>query len=232
MRDDLTVDLDRMAEAAIGAGLVVLCNPNNPTGIVHDRAAVEAFIARVHRTSPDTTILVDEAYHEYVEDPRYASFLAAAATDPRVVVTRTFSKAHGIAGLRVGWAAGAAPTIAAMRRYSVPLAVNVLGASAALVALSQPATHLERQRALNREARDYTARWFREQGYGVGPSETNFLVVDVRRDVKAFQAACRTEGVLVGRSFPRMATRARISIGTIDEMRQATDAFRRALQAV
>lgn len=232
VRDDLTVDLDRMAEAAVGAGLVFLCNPNNPTGIVHDRGAVEAFIARVRRTSPDTTILVDEAYHEYVDDPRYGSFLAMAATDPRVVVSRTFSKAYGMAGLRVGWGAGTAPTIAAMRRYAVPLAVNMLGASAALVALAQPATHLDRQRALNREAREYTARWFRDRGYAVGPSETNFVVVDVRRDVKAFQAACRTEGVLVGRSFPRMATRARISIGTMDEMRQATEAFRRALQAV
>ena len=232
VRDDLTVDLDRMAEAAVGAGLVFLCNPNNPTGIVHDHASVEAFVARIHRTSPDTTVLVDEAYHEYVDDPRYGSCSAMAASDPRVVVSRTFSKVHGLAGLRVGWAVGAAPTIAAMRRYAVPLAVNLLGATAALAALAQPATHVERQRALNREAREYTARWFRDRGYAVGPSETNFLVVDVRRDVKAFQAACRAEDVLVGRSFPRMPTRARISIGTLDEMRRATDAFARALQAV
>lgn len=232
VREDLSLDLERLAEAAVGAGLVFLCNPNNPTGIVHDRAAVEAFIARVHRESPETTVLVDEAYHEYVDDPRYGSCMAIAATDPRVVVTRTFSKVHGLAGLRVGWAAGTAPTIAAMRRFAVPLAVNGLGASAALAALAQPATHVERQRALNREARELTARWFRDRGYAVGPSETNFLVVDVRRDVKAFQAACRAEGVLVGRSFPRMATRARISIGTTDEMRRATEAFARALQAV
>ena len=232
VRDDLSVDLDRLAEAAVGAGCVFLCNPNNPTGIVHDRASVEAFIARVHRESPETTILVDEAYHEYVDDPRYASMIAMAATDPRVVVSRTFSKVHGLAGLRVGWAVATGPTIAAMRRFAVGLAVNTLGASAALAALAQPATHLERQRTLNREAREYATRWFHDAGYGVGPSETNFIVVDVRRDVKAFQAACRAEGVLVGRSFPRMATRARISIGTMDEMRRATEAFKRALQAV
>jgi histidinol-phosphate aminotransferase len=232
VRDDLSVDLDRLAEAAVGAGCVFLCNPNNPTGIVHDRASVEAFVARVHRESPETTILVDEAYHEYVDDPRYASMIAMAATDPRVVVSRTFSKVHGLAGLRVGWAVATAPTIAAMRRFAVGLAVNTLGTSAALAALAQPATHLERQRTLNREAREFATRWFRDAGYAVGPSETNFIVVDVRRDVKAFQAACRAEGVLVGRSFPRMATRARISIGTMDEMRRATEAFKRALQAV
>jgi histidinol-phosphate aminotransferase len=232
VRDDLTVDLDRMAEAAIGAGLVFLCNPNNPTGIVHDRASVEAFIARVHRTSPDTTVLVDEAYHEYVDDPGYGSCVAVAASDPRVVVSRTFSKVHGLAGLRVGWAVGAAPTIAAMRRFAVPLAVNHLGAIAAAAALAQPASHVERQRALNREAREHVTRWFRDQGYAVGPSETNFVVVDIRRDVKAFQAACRAGGVLVGRAFPRMPTRVRISIATLDEMRSAKETFVRALQAV
>ena len=232
VRDDLTLDLGRLAEAARGAGLVFLCNPNNPTGIVHDRAAVEGFIARVRRESPETTILVDEAYHEYVDDPRYASMIPLASTDARVVVSRTFSKVHGMAGLRIGYGIGTAATIAAMSRYRIGLAVNVIAATAAVAALDQPASHIERQRALNGEARELTMRFFRDQRCTVYPSQTNFMVADVRRDVKTFQAACREQGVLVGRSFPRMETKARISIATPDEIRQSFDVFKRVMQAV
>jgi histidinol-phosphate aminotransferase len=198
---------------------------------VRDRAAVEAFVARVRRESPETTILVDEAYHEYVEAPSYATMVPRACTDDRVIVSRTFSKVHGMAGLRIGYGIATAPTIAAMNRFRLGLAVNVVAATAAVAALEQPASHLERQRALNHEARELTARFFRDQRLPVFPSETNFVVVDIRRDVKAFQAACRAEGVLVGRSFPRMETKARISIGTADEMRQATETFKRVLQS-
>jgi histidinol-phosphate aminotransferase len=230
VRDDLTLDLARLADASRGAGLVFLCNPNNPTGIVHDRAEVESFIARVRRESPETTILVDEAYHEYVEDPGYASMAPLAASDARVVVSRTFSKVYGMAGLRIGYGIGTAETIAAMRRFGLGLGINVVAATAGVAALALPASYLAEQRALNRAAREHTARWFRDQRILTFPSQTNFLVADIRRDVKAFQAACRAEGVLVGRSFPRMETKARISIGTLDEMRQATEAFKRVLQ--
>lgn len=231
-REDLSVDLDALAAASVGAGLVFLCNPNNPTGLWHRRDEIEGFIARVRRESPETTILVDEAYFELVEDPSYASAVPIAAADPKVVVSRTFSKVHGLAGLRVGYAIGTKETIAAMRRWGLPNGINAAGSAAAIASLELPPSHVATQRRLNAEAREYTAKWFRAQGYAVGESQTNFLVVDVRRDVKAFQAACRTQGVLVGRSFPRMATRARISIGTMDEMRQATELFKRALQAV
>jgi histidinol-phosphate aminotransferase len=193
---------------------------------------VEGFIARVLRESPETRILVDEAYHEYVDDPRYASMIPLASTDPRVVVSRTFSKVHGMAGLRVGYGIGTAATIAAMSRFRIGLAVNVIAATAAVAALDQPASHVERQRALNGEARELTMRFFRDQRCTVYPSQTNFIVADVRRDVKAFQAACREQGVLVGRSFPRMETKARISIATSDEMRQSFDVFKRVMQAV
>jgi histidinol-phosphate aminotransferase len=224
----LRLDPDAMAERAVGAGMVFFCNPNNPTGTVHGEAAVADFVARVRRVSPDTIIVIDEAYHEYVEEPTYASAIPLALADPRVVVTRTFSKVYGMAGLRVGWAIGAAETLAAMRRHRLGNSVNVLGSAAALASLADGAFVTE-QRRLNREARELTRRAFADAGHHVTPSECNFLMVDVRRDVREFQKACQERGILVGRPFPPLLTRARISIGTQAEMRRAVGVFREVL---
>src|SRR2546422_46930 len=101
---DGRLDLDAMAEAARWAGLVFLCNPNNPTSTVHSARAVVDFVARVGQESPDTAILVDEAYHDYVTDPGYATAVPLALEHPNVVVARTLSKAYGMAGMRVGYA--------------------------------------------------------------------------------------------------------------------------------
>lgn len=225
----LRLDLAGMAEAARGAGLVFLCNPNNPTGTVHGAGAVQDFVRRVLRASPETTVLIDEAYHEYVEDPTYATAIPLAMENPRVVVCRTFSKVHGMAGLRVGYAIGHPETLKAMDRHRLRNAVNVLGASAALASLAER-DHIERERRLNREAREFTRRGFENIGYRVGPSEANFLMVDVRRDSRDFQAACRRYDVLVGRPFPPLTTHARISIGTMEEMQLAVEIFRKVLR--
>jgi histidinol-phosphate aminotransferase len=226
----LRLDPDAMAERAAGAGMVFFCNPNNPTGTVHGEAAVAAFVSRVRRVSPETIVVIDEAYHEYVEEPTYASAIPLALADPRVVVTRTFSKVYGMAGLRVGWAIGAAETLAAMRRHRLGNSVNVLGSAAALASLADGA-FATAQRRLNREAREFTRRAFVDAGHQVTPSECNFLMVDIRRDAREFQKACQVRGVLVGRPFPPLLTRARISIGTLAEMRRAADVFRDVLSA-
>jgi histidinol-phosphate aminotransferase len=226
----LRLDLAGMAEKSSGAGLVFLCNPNNPTGTVHGADTVSDFVRRVLKTSPTTYILVDEAYHEYVEDPAYQTALPLALENPQVVVSRTFSKVYGLAGLRVGYAVGHADTLKAMGRFRIANNVNVLAAAAAIAALPQDA-HVARQVTLNRDARDFTRRAFEAAGYRVAPPAGNFLMVDVRRDAKAFQEACRSKGVLVGRPFPPLTTYARVSIGTLDEMRQAMDAIKGVLNA-
>jgi histidinol-phosphate aminotransferase len=225
---DLTLDLAGMAEKAGGAGLVFLCNPNNPTGTVHGADAVSGFIRRVLKSSPTTCILVDEAYHDYVEDLAYRTALPLALENPQVVLARTFSKVYGLAGLRVGYAVGRADTLKAMGRFRIPSNVNVLAAAAAIAALPQTA-HVARQVALNREARDFTRRAFEAAGYRVIPPCANFLMVDIRRDAKAFQDACQERGVLVGRPFPPLTNYARVSIGTLDEMRRAMDVIKRVL---
>lgn len=225
---ELRLDLARMAERCAGAGLAFVCNPNNPTGTVHPDAAVRDFVARVRRSSPETVILLDEAYHEYVDDPGYATALPLAKADPRVIVARTFSKVYGLAGLRVGYAVGHADTLAAMRRHRLANAVNAFGSIAALASLGDEAFVAE-QRRLNREARALARRTLADAGFAVAPSETNFLLVDIRGDPRAFQQACEREGILVGRPFPPLATHARISIGTLEEMRRALPVIGRVL---
>jgi len=127
----LRIDLDAMADAAKGAGLVYLCNPNNPTAAVHGKSAVAEFVDRVGTTSPQTVVLVDEAYHEYVEDPSYASAVPIAMDNPRMFVSRTFSKVFGMAGMRVGYAVGRPETLARLRGWMLGSNVNQLALAAA-----------------------------------------------------------------------------------------------------
>jgi histidinol-phosphate aminotransferase len=224
----LRLDLGRMLDESRGAGLVFLCNPNNPTGTVHGAAAVRDFITEVNRRSPDTIVLVDEAYHEYVDDPAYATAIPIALTNPKVVVVRTFSKVYGMAGLRAGYAIGMPDTLNAMRRHRLPNNINVLAAAAAMATLPDT-SHVRREAQLNREAREFARRTLASMGFPSPESNANFIMVPIGRDSKAFREACAKHAVLVGRPFPPLTTHARISIGTMDEMRRAMDVFRQVL---
>ena len=225
---DLRLDLDRMAAAAKGAGLVYLCNPNNPTSTVLGAAAVNEFVARLALESPATSVLIDEAYHEYVDDPAYRTAIPLAMGNPRVVVARTFSKVFGMAGMRVGYAVGDAQTMKAVAAQALTLGVNHLAAFAAGVSLAD-AKHIEREQGLNRASRAYTLKMFRDAGYKCADSQANFVMIDLRRDAQPFRDACRKDGVLVGRPFPPLDTYVRISIGTMDEMQRAGTVFMRAI---
>lgn len=225
---NLKLDLDAMLKRVAGAGLVFLCNPNNPTGTLHAASDVTAFLDGVARVSPDTTVLIDEAYHHYVEDRSYASAVSIALERPNVVVSRTFSKVYGMAGLRLGYAIARRDTIASLRRHRLANSVNALVAPAALAALDDGAL-VARERARNHEAREFTRGALAEAGYASLPSEANFIMVDIRRDVREFQAACLAAGVQIGRPFPPLTTHARISIGTMEEMSTAVAVFRKIL---
>jgi len=225
---DLGLDLDAMLGRSLGAGLVYLCNPNNPTGTVHAKADVESFVDQVLAKAPAAHVLIDEAYFEYVDRPGHDSMISRALDDPRVFVLRTFSKVHGMAGLRVGYGIGRPETIGAMAKFRLRLGVNVLGAAAALAAVGDQ-RHLESERLKNREAREYTVGFFERAGLSCASSATNFLMVGIGRPVEEFRAACASAGVAVGRPFPPLTTHARISIGTLADMRRAISVFERIL---
>ena len=145
-----------------------------------------------------------------------------------MVVSRTFSKIYGMAGLRVGYAVGQPETLRAMNRFLDDGRLSCLSARAALTALADPARVTE-MRASNHAARAMTVQALRDAGYRVADSEANFVMADVRRDIRVFQRACRNRGVEIARPFPPLLTWARITIGTMAEMQQAVEAFRGAL---
>jgi histidinol-phosphate aminotransferase len=225
------LDCDKMIAAAPGAGLFFLCNPNNPTGTVHSSATVADTVARVAKASPSTVILIDEAYHEYVTDPAYATAVPLVSQHPNVIVSRTFSKAFGMAGLRLGYAIGHAGAIKRLQPWMMPYNANSAAVAAAVVSLQDEA-ELERERRRNTEALQYTAAFFKSAGYAMSDSQANFIWVDLRRPAREFREACQKQGILVGRDFaPFEKTHCRISIGTMDEMQKAVAVFRTVLAA-
>jgi histidinol-phosphate aminotransferase len=226
----LRLDLDAMADAARGAGLVYFCNPNNPTATVHGHGDVETFVERVSRSSPDTMILIDEAYHEYVADPSYRTAIPIALANPRVVVTRTFSKVFGMAGLRAGYAVGQADTLKKMTGWLLSSNINALALAAAGATVVDSAHIVEEQRR-NREARAFTQKFFENAGYVVHGADANFMMVDIHRDPKAFKLECVKHKVAIGRPFPALPTHARVSIGTMPEMKKAVAVFHTVLAA-
>jgi histidinol-phosphate aminotransferase len=226
---NLRLDLDGMADAAQGAGLVFLCNPNNPTSASHSAETVSAFIEHVVSSSPGTGILVDEAYIDYATDPSVASAIAESLTYPGVFLARTFSKAYGMAGLRLGYAAGQTETLDKLSRAWGLGEVSLLTASAAIASLNDP-DHMEWEREENRKVREFTINELGKMGFESAESQTNFLFVDIGRSAAEFRDACLALGVLVGRDFPPMEkTHARISLGTMEEMQRALEVFRQVL---
>lgn len=226
---DLKLDVPAMTAAAAGAGLVFFCNPNNPTGTVHSRATVTKFVEDVLAASPRTTILLDEAYYDFVVDPSYGTGVPLAMKHPRVIVTRTFSKVHGMAGLRVGYAVGHPDTLKSIAAHKTG-DLNVLSAAAAAASI-QDAAHLAKQRDQIRASLEATVKTFKDAGYRVTDSQANFVLADVKRPAREFREACARLGVHVGRDFPPLSNWARVSIGTADEMRAANEVFRKVLAA-
>ena len=229
LANDGKLDLDAMADASRGAGLVFFCNPNNPTGTVHSASDVYEFMRTVQRTSRETVIHFDEAYHEYVTDPKYESVAWMACEVPNVFVSRTFSKIFGMAGMRVGYGVASGPTIEKLQSLALGMNISVPSVSGAYTALQDP-SYERKEKGRNTEARQYTADFFNGLGYEVFDSNTNFIFANIGRPAADFRSACREHGVGVGRDFPPMEkTHARISIGTMDEMQRACEVFKEVL---
>ena len=224
----LHLDLDAMADQGRGAGLVYLCNPNNPTATVHSRSDVTAYVERVGELSPGTTILIDEAYHEYVDEPSYGTAIPLALSNPKVVVTRTFSKVFGMAGLRAGYAVGQPATLAKLAAWLLGSNVSQLTLVAAAATVGDSA-HIAHEQRRNRTTRAFTRKFFEGAGFTVARSDANFMMVDIRRDAKQFKLDAIKHKVAVGRQFLSLPTWVRVSVGTLPEMQKAVQVFRTML---
>jgi histidinol-phosphate aminotransferase len=215
-------DLEAMAEAAQARpGLVYLCNPNNPTGTVMSRAAIERFLQRIPQES---VVLVDEAYHHYVEDPGYGTLLDAVKAGKKVVVARTFSKIYGMAGLRIGYGIAPRALTRRLRPHWVWSSANVLGCVAAAASLEdEEFAGLNARR--NRDARKFIVEAMRSRGHSVIPSHTNFICIDVLQAVRPVIAAFREQGIRVGRPFTGLPQHIRLSLGLPEELEKFVKAF-------
>lgn len=227
---ELKMDIGPVLAAAKGGGMVFFCNPNNPVATAVDGKTTRQFVADLNRTSPNTYVLMDEAYFEYATMPGYETMVPLAIENPKVVVARTFSKCYGMAGLRIGYAIGHRDTIKKVSDWDGMGAVNVLGLSAARAALALDKSFLTNEKKRNGDAREFTQTWFRDRGYLPTDSQTNFMFVDLKRPARGFRDFCAKNGVLVGRDFPPYEkSHCRISVGTMEEMQKAVKVFEQAL---
>jgi histidinol-phosphate aminotransferase len=196
---------------------VYLANPNNPTGTWFASAALDRLL---HTLPRDILVVVDEAYAEYVTDPELPSAVALLPRHPNLIVTRTFSKAYGLAGLRVGYALAHPELVAVMERLRESFNVNNVGLAAANAALADQ-RHIASVRERNTVEREALAGSLRERGHFVHPSQTNFLLVEFGTNTAAIEAALVARGAvlrpMVGYGLPDCL---RITVGTGDENRR------------
>ncbi|MEU6419907.1 histidinol-phosphate transaminase [Streptomyces spiralis] len=208
-------DLAAMADAITDrTRLIFVCNPNNPTGTVVGEADLRAFLDRV---PVDCLVVIDEAYREYVRDAKAPDGLDIAAGRPNVVVLRTFSKAYGLAALRVGFLVGHPVVAESIRKAYLPFSVNGVAQAAAIAALRAESELMARvETTVGERERVRTA--LTDQGWTVPPSEANFLWLPMGDAAAAFGEHCGRAGVVV-RAFAGDGVR--VSVGSPPE----NDAF-------
>jgi histidinol-phosphate aminotransferase len=217
-------DLPKMLAAAKG-GLIYVCNPNNPTASITPKDELRDFLAK---TPHETTILVDEAYFHYADNPDYESVIPLAREHPNLIVSRTFSKIYGMAGLRCGYCVAQKETIERMRRNQMWDSVNCMALAAATASLDDP-DQLTSGRRLNREAKTFTTSELDKMGYKQIPSQANFIMFDCKRPVVPLIQALKQNNVHVGRLFPALPNHMRLTIGKKSEMETFLSAFREVI---
>lgn len=216
-------DLPKMAAACTSkTGVVYVCNPNNPTGTIVTRDEMATFIQAV---PPTTLILVDEAYYDFAEDPRYSSAAEFIAKYPNVIVARTFSKIYGMAGMRLGYAVGAKEPIALINRQLTQDNGNAAVLAAALASLAD-SDYLVTCRARLNDTRRWLCAELAKDSRPFIPSHGNFVMIDMGSDTQPFIDQFRARHIVVGRRFASMPNFLRVTIGTQQEIEALMAALR------
>jgi histidinol-phosphate aminotransferase len=221
---DLTHDLEAMAAAVTPrTRLVIVGNPNNPTGTYVGVDALRRFLRSV---PPEVIVLMDEAYIEYATAVDFPDSMSLRGERERLIVCRTFSKIYGLAGLRVGYGVAQPDLVSYMNRVRAPFNVGVLGQAAAVAALDDQ-EHVRKSRELNASERERVTARLSALGLSVAPSQANFVLVDVKRNGRATYDALLKKGVIV-RPFANLPNSIRVTIGKPAE----NDRFLSALSEV
>jgi len=207
-------------------GFLYLCTPNNPTGNILTKDQIKQILDGIPE---DVPVLIDEAYHHYVEDPAYATSVPYVLEGRRVIVARTFSKINGLAGMRLGYAVAPRDVLQEMRPFSTGSisAIVKWGGVAAL----QDAASMEKIKREAIQLREKTIAELKSLGFASIPSQTNFFMVHLKKPVVPVIDEFRKKQVIVGRPFPPMNEHLRVSVGTPDEMSRFMVAFKEIVAA-
>jgi histidinol-phosphate aminotransferase len=221
-RQNIPAMIEAANRNARDIGFFYLCNPNNPTGVVVPAKEIKQVVDGIPKDMP---ILIDEAYHHFVDDPNYAESINYVKEGRPVIIARTFSKIAALAAMRIGYAIAPADMIARMRPYSMG-SVNVLAKYGAAASLKDTAGQAEVKRKII-ALRNSTAKELEAWGYPVIPSQTNFFMVSLHdKTVQPTIQAFREKNILVGRPFPPMLNHLRVSIGRDEDMAKFLVAFK------
>lgn len=223
--DDLVHDLDEMERRITSnTRLVFICNPNNPTGTILPAGQLRDFCSSVSRR---TVVFVDEAYYDYVQEPGYPSMTEAVKDGLNVIVSRTFSKVYGLAGLRIGYLIARPDIIRRLAGARVAFN-NVIGLHAAMAALEDEAFFRESLKR-NAESQRIIYQALEQMNLLAVQSHGNFVFFQTRRDIAELIEAMKKENVLIGRPFPPLNNWCRLSTGTVEDTEQACRALVKVL---
>jgi len=214
-------DVPKMLSEA-SAGLIYICNPNNPTASITPKNEMRELLVKASR---ETIVLVDEAYHHYADSADYESVIPLIKDHSNLIVARTFSKIYGMAGLRCGYCIAQPETIQRLRPHQTWDSVNIMALAAANASLND-AEHVNNGRRLNRETKNFVIAELDKISYRHIPSQANFMMIDMKRPVRPMIDALNQRGVQVGRPFPSLPNHMRVTIGKQGEMETFLSAFR------
>ncbi|MFC3711545.1 pyridoxal phosphate-dependent aminotransferase [Sphingoaurantiacus capsulatus] len=221
MKADMSVDLDALAAAITpDVGMIHLCNPNNPTGILIDSDALRAFLRKVPSHVP---VLIDEAYNELTARPDSTSVVGSIKAHPNVVVARTFSKIHGLAGLRIGYVIASEENAATIDSYVMSMGGTTAGIAAAIATYDdQPFLNFSKARIVEARGMIYDA--VRKAGLTALPAETNFVFVKVP-DADAMKKALAERQIVVRGAYGPWKQWSRVSTGKIEDVKRYCEAL-------
>lgn len=220
-RQDIPLMISTTRQNWKDVGMVYLCNPNNPTGRIVTAAEVKTLLDGIPENVP---VLIDEAYHHFVNDPAYETSIPYIKQGRPVIIARTFSKIAALAGMRLGYAIASPEMLARLKPHSIA-SINAMVKWGGVAALKDTESQA-RVKKVTLELRDKTTKDIAALGYDVIPSEANFIMIGIKRPVQPVIDEFKKKGVLVGRPFPPMNQHLRVSIGTPQEMQRFTSGFR------
>ncbi len=224
-KDTLVLDLEEMEKRITGnTRLIFLCNPNNPTGTILPAGKLKDFCAS---TSEKTVVFSDEAYYDYITEPNYPSMVALVKENQNVIVSRTFSKVYGLAGIRLGYLVARPDIIDRIKKCQADRP-NMLALYAAMAAIDEPVFH-QYSLDMNEKAKGKIYDALDLLGLRYVKSHANFVFFQTGRDIREFNRSMQDHGVRVGRPFPPYDQWCRVSTGKVEDMDLLTSALGKVL---